>query len=108
MVMGTFADFQQANADILSVMGDPAAYLPVSGQGGGSVQALLNRETAVIGEFGQTVAYRPSIAVLRTAVPAPGAGDTFTFPDGSRWAVVRPADGTSDGIVTTLWVEAQP
>lgn len=106
--MTAAAAFAGMHADLIAVMGDPATYAAVTG-GSVPVDALLDRHTVEVGEFGQTVSYRPSISVLCADVPKPEPGDTITFADPvtgvvtSTWRVVRPAD--MDDMVARLWVE---
>ncbi|MEO5811550.1 MAG: hypothetical protein ABIU96_03940 [Rhodanobacter sp.] len=107
--MSASAAFTAAHADLIAVMGDPPTYTPVGGGSDVPLQAVLDRHTAEVGEYGQTVAYRPSIAVLSADVPKPAAGDVITFTDPitdvviSTWTVLRIAN--ADEYVTTLWVE---
>lgn len=98
----SLADFTAAHRDLLAVFGEPATYTPVAGDMV-SLQALLDRNTAEVGEYGQTVAYRPSIAVLNADVDRPEQGDVIAFAS-SRWQVIRIAN--ADDIVSVLWVEA--
>ena len=107
--MSVLADFTAAHRDMLATLGEPATYTPVVGDPF-AVQALLDRNTAELGEYGQTVAFRPAISVLLADVPQPQRGDIITFTDTltgnviSTWQVARPA--TMDDIVATLWVES--
>ena len=99
MVADAFIDMHR---DLLGVMGEQAVY--AAGEGGSvTINALLDRHTAEVGEYGQTVGYRPSVSVLNTDVPSPKAGDLITF-TASAWRVVRLAD--ADDVVSRLWVEA--
>lgn len=98
----SLADFTAAHRDLLAALGDPATYTPVAGDMV-PLQALLDRNTAEVGEYGQTVAYRPAVSVLNADVDRPGQGDVIAFVD-SRWRVIRPA--AADDIVSVLWVEA--
>lgn len=102
--MSALDAFRDAHADLLAALGEPAAWAYADGTSA-TVQALLDRHTAEIGEYGQTVAYRPSIAALSTDVANAGRGDIVII-DGAAWQVVRPAD--ADGVVTRFWVEAAP
>lgn len=101
MSLAVFAD---AHAELIATFGGPATYAPVAG-GSIPLQAMLDRHTAEVGDFGQTVAYRPSISVLTSAVPLVTRGDVITFDaeDTESWQVVRIAD--ADDMVTRLWVE---
>lgn len=99
--MSALPAFADAHAELIAVMGDPATYASAAG-GSVPLSALLDRHTAEVGEFGQTVAYRPSIAVLTADVSLVTAGDIITF-ETSTWSVVRIAD--ADDLVTRLWVE---
>lgn len=102
------AAFVGMHRALFARMGEPA----MCTRAGGSVplQALLDRNTAEIGEYGQTVAYRPSISVLNADAGAIGQGDVVTFVHPvtgapiSAWQVVRIAH--ADDMVTTFWVEA--
>lgn len=99
MVADAFIDMHR---DLLGVMGEQATY--AAGEGASvTINAMLDRHTAEVGEYGQTVAYRPSVSVLNADVPSPKAGDLITFA-GSAWRVVRLAD--ADDVVSRLWVEA--
>lgn len=106
--MSLLTDFTAAHRDLLAALGEPATYAPVVGDPG-VVQALLDRNTAELGEYGTTVAVRPAVFVLLADVPRPERGDLITFADPitgavtSMWQVVRPA--TMDDIVAQLWVE---
>lgn len=99
MSLAVFAD---AHAALIATFGDPATYAPVAG-GNIPLQAMLDRHTAEVGDFGQTVAYRPSISVLTSAVPRVTHGDVIAL-GAESWQVVRIAD--ADDMVTRLWVEA--
>jgi len=107
--MSAFADFTAAHRELIATLGDPATYAPVVGAPG-VVQALLDRNSLELGEYGQTVAVRPAVSVLLADVPRPERGDLITFTDPvtgvitSTWRVVRPA--TVDDIVAQLWVES--
>lgn len=101
--MSFLADSTAAHRDlILALGGEQATYAPVSGEAA-PVLAMLDRHTAEIGEYGQTVAYRPAITVLNADVPRPEQGDRITFP-ASVWDVVSIAN--ADEIISTLWVAA--
>lgn len=99
MVADAFIDMHR---DLLGMMGEPATYAVDAGVSI-SLNALLERNTAELGEYGQTVAYRPSVSVLNVDVLAPKPGDLITFA-ASAWRVVRLAD--ADDVVSRLWVEA--
>lgn len=107
--MTALADFTAAHRDLLAAMGEQALYTPVAGSLR-TVPALLDRHTAELGEYGQTVAFRPSVSVLLADVPRPEPGDIITFADEytgavtSTWRVVRVS--TADDIVAQLWVES--
>lgn len=106
--MNALADFTAAHRDLLAALGEPATYAPVVGTPG-IVQAMLDRNSVELGEYGQTVAVRPAVFVLLADVPRPESGDLITFIDAdtgivtSMWSVIRPA--TLDDIVAQLWVE---
>lgn len=97
------AAFTSMHADLIASMGDPGYYVPAAG-GSIPVQAVLDRNTAELGEYGQTVAYRPSVSVLCADVARPQEGDIITFDSlalGS-WQVIRQAN--ADGMVAQVWV----
>lgn len=102
--MSSLDAFRDAHASLLAELGEPAAWACADGTSA-TVQALLDRHTAEIGEYGQTVAYRPSIAALSIDVASAGRGDIVTL-DGAAWQVVRAAD--ADGLVSRFWVEPAP
>jgi len=92
--------FTAAHRDLLAALGEPATYISA----GGDIielQAMLDRNAAEIGEYGQTVATRPAITVLNADVERPEQGDRITFA-ASAWEVVRVAN--ADDIVSVLWV----
>jgi hypothetical protein len=101
------AAFAGMHRDLIATMGDPATYVPAAG-GSVPLLAVLDRNTAELGEYGQTVAYRPSVSVLCADVARPEQGDlvNFTDPDTgavvSSWQVIRPA--SADDMVVQLWV----
>lgn len=101
--MSMQAAFTGMHAALIAVMGDPATYVPVTGASV-PLQAVLDRNTAELGEYGQTVAYRPAISVLAADVAKPEQGDIITFdtPGMGSWQVIRPA--SADGMVMQLWV----
>lgn len=103
--MSALSAFRDAHAELLAVMGEPATWALAAG-GSVAVQALLDRHTAEVGEYGQVVAYRPSIAVRCIDVPGAGRGDIVSFGDGLEWQVIRVAD--ADDMVTRCWVEQAP
>jgi hypothetical protein len=102
------AAFASMHADLIAAMGEPATYAPAAGGAVVSLNAVLDRNTAELGEYGQTVAYRPSISVLCADVAKPQQGDIITFLDpvtgvvSSTWQVVRQA--SADDMVAVLWV----
>lgn len=100
--MSALPAFLDAHRDLLAALGEPATYAPAAG-GSVALMALLDQHTAEVGEYGQTVAYRPAVSVLNADVPRPEQGDLITFVD-SVWQVMRKAD--ADDVVTRLWVEA--
>lgn len=99
--MPFIADAIDAHRDlILALGGELATYAPVAGDPVPAL-AMLDRNNAEIGEYGQTVATRPAITVLNVEVPQAEQGDRITFAT-SAWEVIRIA--SADDIVTTLWV----
>lgn len=102
--MSALDAFRGAHADLLAELGELAMWAFADGTRT-PVQALLDRHTAEVGEYGQTVAYRPSIAALSVDVVNAGRGDIVTI-EGADWQVIRGAD--ADGMVTRFWVELAP
>lgn len=103
------AAFAAMHADLIATMGDQATYAPADGGAAVPLNAVLDRHTAELGDYGQTVAYRPSVSVLCADVANPTKGDVITFADpvtgvvSSAWRVVRQAN--ADDMVITAWVE---
>jgi hypothetical protein len=95
--------FADMHSDLIASLGDPATYVPATG-GSIPLQAILDRNTAELGEYGQTVAIRPSVSVLCADVARPEQGDVITFdaPGMGSWQVIRQA--SADGMAAQLWV----
>jgi len=102
--MGITADFAGMHRDLLAVMGEPATYTPAAGGEPIPLQARLDRNTAELGEYGQTVAYRPAVTVIAADVARPEQGDLITFDASGMgiWQVIRIA--TADDMAVQLWV----
>lgn len=67
------------------------------------LRAVLDRNSAEIGEYGVTVAMRPAIDFLVSELPVVEQGSEVQFPDGGAWILERQA--TNDGYIVRVWVE---
>jgi hypothetical protein len=101
--MSMQAAFADMHGELIATLGESATYVPAAG-GSIPLQAMLDRNTAELGEYGQTVAYRPSVSILCADVARPEEGDVITFdaPGMGSWQVIRPAN--ADGMAVQLWV----
>ena len=67
------------------------------------VRAVLDRNSAEIGEYGVTVAIRPAIDFLVSEMPVIEQGSEVQLPDGGSWILERQA--SNDGYIVRVWVE---
>lgn len=102
--MSTEDHFTSAAALWMGTNGRPATHRAKDGAVR-PVLAVLDRNSAEVGDYGVTVATRPAIDVLTSDFPQVEQGSEITFAEGDGWALNRIA--SSDGYITRIWVEAK-
>ena len=73
--------FLRATVSVFNRLGHAATYTPVSGAPV-TCRAIVNRDVAMVGEYGQVTEKRTQIELMKQDVATPKRGDTIVIAEG--------------------------